>query len=218
MKTNLDQPTEHFRKHLHRVADMVADLYCNIDSKEVYSNPNAEEVRALFEEALPDQPESIENLLSIIANDVFPNSTKHYSPHFYPWVTSCASQASLIGDFLSTALNVNSTTWMNSAASSEIERQVIQWIGQFCGYDNDASGVLVSGGSTANQTGLQVARYVHSRGASSQKGLQSLPQLTVYASEQTHFCIDKSVDTLGIGKHFLRKIKTDDNYIVDIIA
>ena len=47
--------------------------------------------------------------------------------------------------------------------------------------------------------------------------LKSQPQYTVYASEQTHFCIDKSVDALGIGKKYLRKIPTLSNFTIDLI-
>ncbi len=216
MNSNLDQPIENFRSQLHQVADMVADLYTDIENQPVYGNPDPEKVRDIFKESLPSHGLPIINLLRKIQKDVFPNSTKHYSPHFYPWVTSCASQASIIGDFLATALNVNSTTWMNSAASSEIERQVIKWIGQFSGYDNDASGVLLSGGSTANKTGLQIARYVQTKGLAAAKGLKFGQQLTVYASEQTHFCIDKSVDAMGIGKEYLRKIKTHTDFTLDV--
>ena len=131
MNYNLDKPISEFRSQLHQVADMVADLYSDIEHQSVFNNPNPNEVNAIFKELIPKNSKPIEDLLSIIKEDIIPNSTKHYSPHFYPWVTSCASQASILGDFLATALNVNSTTWMNSAASSEIEKQVIQWVGQF---------------------------------------------------------------------------------------
>ena len=216
MNTNLDQPITNFRSQLHQVADMVADLYSDIDTQTVYNNPNPAIVRTLFEESMPQDSNSIQAILEQIEKDIIPNSTKHYSPHFYPWVTSSASQASILGDFLATALNVNSTTWMNSAASSEIERQTIKWIGQFSGYHNNASGVFLSGGSTANLTGLQIARRIKSSNDISANGLKSQAQFTVYASKETHFCIDKSVDALGIGKKYFRKIVTRPDFTVNV--
>ncbi|MFD2561804.1 pyridoxal phosphate-dependent decarboxylase family protein [Aquimarina rubra] len=214
---NLDQPISHFRTQLYQVADMVAELYTETEKQKVFSNPNSLKVKEIFNEPIPLTASSIEDLLHKIKEEVFINSTKHYSPHFYPWVTSCASQASILGDFLATALNVNATTWMNSAAASEVEKQVVQWIGEFIGYDSKASGVLVSGGSTANLTGLTLARKQMAVQDISQVGLKHTQQFTVYASEQTHFCIDKSIITLGIGKQYLRKIKTLHNYTIDLI-
>ena len=214
---DLDEPSSKFRSQLHQVADMVADMYADIENQEVYGNPDSLKVREQFVEPLPEYPTPIVDLLGIINEEVIPNSTRHYSPHFYPWVTSCASQASLLSDFLATALNVNSTTWMNSAASSEIERQTIQWVGQFCGYDENASGVFLSGGSTANLTGLQIARRTKSIAKVRYEGLVSQPQLTVYTSTEAHFCIDKSVDALGIGKNYLRKIKVLSDFTIDVV-
>jgi aromatic-L-amino-acid decarboxylase len=45
-------------------------------------------------------------------------------------------------------------------------------------------------------------------------GLQSVPKLTVYASEQCHFSIERSVDILGLGRNCLRKIPTAENFHV----
>ncbi|WP_299436428.1 pyridoxal-dependent decarboxylase [uncultured Aquimarina sp.] len=216
IKTNLDQPITNFRSQLYQAANMVADMYSNIDNQKVYNNPNPQEIKDFFKESIPSDSSEVEDILSIIKKNVIPNSTIHYSPHFYPWVTSCASQASIIGDFLATALNVNATTWMNSAASSEIEKQVIEWIGQFCGYSNNASGVFLSGGSTANLTGIQVARRLKSNIDISIDGLKEQSQFTVYASEETHYCIDKSIDALGIGKKHLRKIATLSDFTINV--
>ncbi|MDH7446428.1 pyridoxal phosphate-dependent decarboxylase family protein [Aquimarina sp. 2201CG14-23] len=212
----LDQPIAQFRAQLHQVADMVADMYTNIENQPVYNNPDPDIVRAMFSESIPKDPSLIEDILVAIKDNIIPNATKHYSPHFYPWVTSCASQASILGDFIATALNVNATTWMNAASASEIEKQVVQWVGQFSGYDSNASGVLLSGGSTANLTGLQVARCVQSKDNIAINGLKHLDQYTVYASEQTHFCIDKSINALGIGTKYLRKIATLSDFTIDV--
>lgn len=43
-----------------------------------------------------------------------------------------------------------------------------------------------------------------------------LVKMTVYISEQTHFCIDKSIDLLGIGKQNLRKIPVLKDFTIDI--
>lgn len=212
---NLDLPISQFRSQLYQVADMVAELYTDIENQKVYANPDGNEVKKLLHEHLPESPSPVENILETIKKNVFQHSTKHYSPHFFPWVTSCASQASILGDFLATALNVNATTWMNSAAASEIEVQVIQWIGEFIGYDAQASGVLVSGGSMANLTGLTLARQKLDTQDVSKAGLKELPQFTVYASEQTHFCIEKAVGALGIGQQHLRKVKTLPDFTID---
>jgi len=74
--------------------------------------------------------------------------------------------------------------------------------------------VLASGGTEANLIALKCARdQAHKAAVNS--GLRSaLGDLTVYASEQCHFSIQRSLDSLGLGRHSLRKIPTDENFHV----
>src|SRR5207248_1377978 len=41
-------------------------------------------------------------------------------------------------------------------------------------------------------------------------------ELTIYASEQCHFSVEKSVDILGLGRQSLRKIDTDDRFHIRV--
>ncbi len=211
----LDTDQEQFRKHLHTAADMIADLYQNAGALKVFHGRRPLEIREMFREPLPEYPRPMSDIMDIVKNDVFPNVAIHFSPNFYAWVTSCASPAALVGELLATGINVNATTWLNAASASEIENQTIQWIGEFIGYDKHAGGVFVSGGSAANLTGITMARKFKSVSNIVDEGLRSQQQLTVYTSDQNHFCIDKSIDSLGIGKNYLRKIPTTTDYRIN---
>src|SRR5699024_3835106 len=79
-------------------------------------------------------------------------------------------------------------------------------------------GVLVSGGSAANLTGLTVARNVYFDEENGQEeGLFNQAPFVVYSSDQAHSCIDKSVQMLGIGTNRLRKVWTNKKTIRSII-
>ena len=41
------------------------------------------------------------------------------------------------------------------------------------------------------------------------------PPMTVYISEEGHFCHDKSIDLLGLGKKHLRKIPVNDDFTIN---
>ena len=86
------------------------------------------------------------------------------------------------------------------------------------GYPTSAEGVLVSGGSMANFTALAAARRGTTPGNVREDGLAGpdRPRLTVYASDQTHACVDKAVDLLGIGTRQLRKIETDERFRIRV--
>src|SRR2546423_9833334 len=80
------------------------------------------------------------------------------------------------------------------------------------GYERESFGTLTSGGSEANLIGLKCARDrahqdVREKGVRAARG-----ELIVYASEQSHYSLEKSVDILGLGRRNLRKIGTDDRF------
>ena len=75
---------------------------------------------------------------------------------------------------------------------------------------NQNVGSLTGGGSSANLMALAMAR--ESRMPVNEAGVRSAPQGVVYASEDVHMSISKSIALLGIGRKNLRLISTDDNF------
>jgi aromatic-L-amino-acid decarboxylase len=93
-----------------------------------------------------------------------------------------------------------------------VNGQVIRWITQMLGYPAEAGGVLVSGGSEANFTGLAVARNAKAEVDIKANGVQGLPRrMTVYCSDMAHHCLERSVELLGLGSDALKWIPTDDS-------
>jgi aromatic-L-amino-acid/L-tryptophan decarboxylase len=77
---------------------------------------------------------------------------------------------------------------------------------------------MVSGGSMANLTCLMVARLKAGNPEVATQGLFASPKLTLYASTETHFCMDKSMDMLGLGRQQMRKIPVTENLTIQIEA
>ena len=101
-------------------------------------------------------------------------------------------------------------------AANLVEAQVIDWCKEIVGWPADASGLLVSGGSMANLIGLTVARNHMAPVDVREHGLQSLDQpMLVYASDEVHSCVHKTVEVLGLGTRSLREIPVDDAYRMD---
>ena len=64
---------------------------------------------------------------------------------------------------MASALNIYAGSWMEAAGPSRLELLVIDLFKQWIGYPEQASGVLVSGGSAANMTALACAREALAR-------------------------------------------------------
>jgi aromatic-L-amino-acid/L-tryptophan decarboxylase len=93
----------------------------------------------------------------------------------------------------------------------KVNLQVIEWIKEFLGFPKEAGGVLTSGGSEANFTGLAVARNAKAEGDVKADGVQGLKhKMTLYCGDETHRCLERSVELLGLGNKALRNIPTDE--------
>src|SRR5437867_5105042 len=109
------------------------------------------------------------------------------------------------------ALNQNAGAWRNGPTSALMEDRAIRWLCELLGYGPGAFGVLASGGSEANLLALKCARDSVADNITG-LGMRAAGELVVYASEQCHFSVEKSVDILGLGRKSLRKIETDSRF------
>jgi glutamate/tyrosine decarboxylase-like PLP-dependent enzyme len=117
--------------------------------------------------------------------------------------------------------------------ASVVEARVLRWLCEMIGYPPQSYGTMTSGGSEANLVALKCARdraARHARDfglrhaadevddtADSTSRVSVSPSraggdLVVYASEQSHYSFEKSVDILGLGRRSLRKIGTDERF------
>ena len=97
---------------------------------------------------------------------------------------------------------------------------MLRWLCDLIGYDGESSGTMTSGGSEANLIALKCARDRAGDGVRDH-GLSATvfgTNLIVYASDQCHYSLDKSVDILGLGRQSLRKVPSDDRFHIRIDA
>ncbi|WP_298791158.1 pyridoxal-dependent decarboxylase [uncultured Allomuricauda sp.] len=215
----LDFSQKDYKALLDKSSDLVLRRFENIEQQKGYHDHPQADVEQWFNEELPDQGMDASKLLDEVENKVLNTATGNLGPHMYAYVMSGGNQISIIAEKLATTINQNQTKWHLGPAMNEIEKRVIKWTAQMLGFTLDAGGVLVSGGSAANLTGLTVGRNIFfEKEGIRKKGLFGQAPFVVYASEEVHSCVDKSVELLGIGSDYLRKIKTNDAFQIDLEA
>ena len=100
-----------------------------------------------------------------------------------------------------------------------MDQQVVGWCKEMIGFPASASGTLVSGGSMANIIGLAVARNAKAGVDIREHGLAAMDKpLRFYGSDQAHSCHRKAMEALGLGNRALRRIPTDAELRIDLIA
>lgn len=215
----LDFEKDIFKNLLERTTELVLNQFDNLDTLKGYHDFSQQEVENWFSESLPVKGMDIALLLDQVAKKVLQTATGNLGPHMYAYVMSGGNQVSILAEQLATTINQNQTKWHLGPAMNEIEKRVIAWTAELFQFPKDSGGVLVSGGSAANLTGLTVGRNVFFEKENiRKKGLFNQKPFVVYASEEVHSCIDKSVELLGIGSNHLRKIKTNAVFQIDLAA
>jgi aromatic-L-amino-acid decarboxylase len=213
----LDYSLESFEKLLQKGCDMVIDRYANLDNAPTFCGSSPDEIKTWFKEGIPTEAMDANELLDIVKHKVMDTATMNIGPHFYAYVNTGGTQISIIAELLATAINQNGGKWHLAPAIVELEKQVVSWSAEMIGFGSDAGGVLLSGGSAANLAGLTVARNIFFEKQNIRnKGLFGLAPFIVYASEEVHGCVDKSVELLGIGMDNFRKVACDDKFKIDV--
>ena len=130
----------------------------------------------------------------------------------FGYVQSPGTPIGAFADLLASTLNANLTIWRSAPAPVELERLTIDWIRQILGFNPEAGGLFVSGGSMANLAALAAARQTKE---------YSLGRLCMYASSATHFSIAKAAALLGIGRENVRYVAVDESLkmrVDDLVA
>jgi aromatic-L-amino-acid/L-tryptophan decarboxylase len=200
------------------VAELIVGYARSLDGVPVMSELAPAELPPPFAGPLPDEGADPDEVLAALGRVVVPRSMNISSPRYFGLFNPTPLPVAVWTDALCSALNQNSAAWRQSPAVSVLEAVVVRWLCDIAGYPEHAFGTLTSGGSEANLIALKCARDAAASHASAH-GLAGVPaRLRVYASEQSHFSVVKSVDILGIGRENLREIPSDESFRVRVDA
>ena len=200
------------------VTTLVAAYASALDAAPICSKATPEELEKLFDEPLPLEGLGSEEILEQFARDVVPHAMNIPSPRYYGLFNPTPLPIAVWADTLASALNQNGAAWRNSPSASIIEARVLRWLCTLLGFGRESFGTLTSGGSEANLLALKCARDRRVEGARDH-GLSAAAHnsdLTVYASEQSHYSFTKCVDILGMGRNSLRKVPTDERFHIKV--
>src|SRR5882762_6661875 len=210
----IDEISKHHEQLGAAVTRIISEFVRGLDGRHVASTATPADLENLFDEPLPEKGISAEEILDRFTRDIAPHSMGVPSPRYYGQFNPTPLPIAVWADALCSTLNQNAGAWRNGPTSAIIEARVLRWLCELIGYGPNSFGVLASGGTEANLIALKCARD-RAQPSGINDGLRSASgDLTVYASEQCHFSIERSIDILGLGRASLRKIPTDENFHV----
>jgi aromatic-L-amino-acid/L-tryptophan decarboxylase len=215
-----DIPADVFRKHLHELADWMANYRENIAAQRISPTAKPGAIISAVPAAAPETGESLEQIFADVDRIVMPGIAHWAHPQFMGYFGCTTTAPGIFAEMITAALNVNAMTWRTSPVATEMETVVLGWLQQWLGLSDEFSGVVYDTASIGSMHALAVAREeagisVRTLGLS---GRAELPIFRIYVSDQAHSSIDKAAIALGLGEHNVRKIPSDTAFRMNVTA
>jgi aromatic-L-amino-acid/L-tryptophan decarboxylase len=202
------------RRVSHQVADLVADYLTRLPDGPAYQPPPPGLVEAMRAAEWAEQGDPADAVLADFTAHVAPYPFGNGHPGFAAWVNSPPHPLGVLAEALAAAMDP-SVAGGNHAAV-HLEHQVIRWFAGLLGWPGGYCGQLVSGGSAATLIALAVARRrVAARAGTDDRrdGLAGLAgRLVLYAGTESHSCVTKAAEVLGLGSASIRVVPSDPDH------
>jgi glutamate/tyrosine decarboxylase-like PLP-dependent enzyme len=162
--------------------------------------------------ALPEEGAGSLSAMRMLIDAAQAGATRSAGPRFFHFVMGGGTPAALAADWLTSALDQIAFNWVSSPLAMELEQVAVDWLKQLFGLPAAWSGVLTTGATTANFTGLAAARrwWGLQHGVDvEEQGLSGLPPVPVLTSGHVHVSAIKALAMLGIGRAQVRVFAAD---------
>ncbi len=209
----LDPTTDEFRAAGHRIVDWAADYLGNIDDYDVLSRVQPGDIAKQFAASPSESGHPYDELLADFQSKIVPGVTHWNHPAFFAYFSITGSQAGILAELLTAALNANGMLWRTSPSLTELETVTLGWLRDTLGLPSNLFGIINDTASINSFLALAAAREATGLDIR-RKGMtgRDLPPLRVYCSDQAHSSIEKGALALGIGAEGVIKIESDDAF------
>ena len=215
-----DIPAEEFRRHLHEVADWIADYREDIAKYRISPAAAPGAIRAQLPSNAPESGEPLGDILRDVDRVIIPGVMHWAHPQFVGYFGATTTSPGILAEMIAAALNINAMTWRTSPVATELETHVLQWLQQWLTLGDEFSGVVYDTASISTMHALAAAREeassaIRERGLA---GRDDVPMFRIYASDQAHSSVDKAAIALGLGEGNVVRVASGADFRMNVDA
>ncbi|MBW0149455.1 pyridoxal phosphate-dependent decarboxylase family protein [Marinobacter arenosus] len=194
------------------LTEFSAQLARQLDAFLTFQHPDAMQQanawRLALDQPVPEEGIGIEKVLMELGQWVIPNG----SPIPYPGCTAfITTGATTIGALATLAGAIASPQRLGLTAFNLLEELSLDWMARMFELPDTMKGLYSSGGSVANLVALGAARQAAFENVGIDPAREGVVrQCRLYASAECHHSVQRAVAVLGMGRHSVCKIETDD--------
>lgn len=189
-----------------RIAEWAQHYHQTVGDRPVRARTKPGDILNALPPAPPETPEALEDVFRDFEEFVMPGITHWQHPRFFAYFNSNAAPASVLAEFLASALAPQCMLWQTSPAATEMETRMMDWLRQALGLPAPFAGVIQDSASSATLAAVLTMREKALDWRGNTAGLAKNPQLRVYSSAEVHTSIDRAIWISGIGGDNLVRI------------
>ncbi|KAJ8385670.1 hypothetical protein AAFF_G00183830 [Aldrovandia affinis] len=141
--------------------------------------------------------------------DAMRYSVKTGHPRFFNQLYAGLDPYSLVGRFITEAINPSLYTYEVAPVFVLTEEAVLRKMMEFVGWEEGGDGIFSPGGSVSNMYAVNVARF-HRCPDVKEQGVAAMPRLVLFTSQECHYSISKAAAFLGIGTKNVYVVSSDE--------
>jgi len=204
----LELSAEEMRRLVMQAMERIIAHVTSLDRQPSVDVDGATEMARTLKEPLPENGQSVSELLDLLFQRVIPQSFNTAGPGYLAHIPGGGIFHTAAADLITDAVNRYMGLWLAAPGLAQLEANVIRWFCGIVGFPAAANGLLTTGGSLANFSALVTARR------------ERLPEnfLTgvLYVSDQVHRSVKKAALLAGFPERNVREIPSDTHFRVRV--
>lgn len=161
------------------------------------------EIAARIAPTVPEQGEPMETIFADFEDIILPGMTHWQHPRFFAYFPANAAPASIVAEYLVTAMAAQCMLWQTSPAATELETAMVGWLRDALGLPASFTGSIQDSASSGTLNAVLVMREKALNWQGNRDGLSGQPRLRIYTTNQVHTSIDRAIWVAGIGEENL---------------
>jgi aromatic-L-amino-acid decarboxylase len=204
---SFDAPLEENRAIGYEVIDRLTSFIAELDDAPASDLDGAYELAASLRRRPPEEAEDFKALVDTVM-EAAAKSFNTAGPGYLAYIPGGGLYAAALADLIACVTNRFTNLSAPAPALVQLEANVVRWLCDEFAFPAGSQGLLTSGGSMANFTGIIAARSA------------MLPENfldgTIYVGEHVHHSISKAAKIAGFPARSLRRVPSDGRLRMDV--
>ncbi|HLP58858.1 MAG TPA: aminotransferase class V-fold PLP-dependent enzyme [Candidatus Deferrimicrobium sp.] len=206
---------EIFRKNGHALVNQLADYLNACKNKEDIKPLPWQTPADMLKKWQTNFTAPSEKGLSDFFAAVIADSLHLHHPKYIGHQVAPPAPLAALTDLLSALLNNSQAVYEVGPLSAALEKIVMGWTASVLGMGKEAGGILTSGGSIGNLTGLLAARQHQADYNTWEEGTKDTHPMAVMVSAEAHYSVSRAVKIMGWGEKGIIKIPLNKRKEID---